>query len=307
MTRHIKHFLLIYYSIFFRTQRFKRYFSGNEKSRIRILTELFVWSVKEHELFNMFYAFGLNLRSRKFSDYIGKREFRRIKQKAERLLIGAAYKEGVDYSILTRDKFYATSILKANNINCIDNLLFISHGIGIDSGGDEVTLKDLLGTYNKMILKNSTLEASNGLYILEHLDTEVYLNKNKISYSQLCSLVSDGSWVLQKRISPGTEISRINKTALNITRIVTVNSGRKIRYITGFQSFATGNNDSDGWDKGTIYVGIDIDNSTLRSDGFYHPMIGTESIVTVHPDSGASFASRIFGPASHRATSHPIQ
>ena len=46
---------------------------------------------------------------------------------------------------------------------------------------------------------------------------------------------------------------------MNITRIVTLYNGNDVFFITGYQAFATGKQNSDSWDKGAVYVGFDAD------------------------------------------------
>jgi hypothetical protein len=81
----------------------------------------------------------------------------------------------------------------------------------------------------------------------------------------------------------------VNATALNTTRILTILNGKDPAYLTGFQSFATGNAEIDSWGHGSVYVGFNYRESVLKGLGFYHPAVKKYARVETHPDSGIKF------------------
>jgi len=259
------------------------------KSRIRIIYELYHWLFRERTFNEMYYAFGLNLKGTNLKDFIGKREFLQIKDTAEKGLKTIYGGNEFDHRILTKDKFYATSIMRGNGIPCIGNSGMLVVGKIIKGGSLIYPLEEILKSKGTFVLKNTLLEAGKGVYFGEVSGNNIILNNREHSLVQFGSFISRSKWIIQDVCKPIREIQAVNGSALNITRIVTVNNGVEILYISGFQSFATNNQKTDGWDKETIYVGIDISDSCLKKDGFYHPSIKKPGIVREHPDTGVTF------------------
>ena len=108
-------------------------------------------------------------------------------------------------------------------------------------------------------------------------------------FKEFKHLVAQGQWVVQHRLESHSYIQRINDTALNTLRVVTILRDKGPEYLTGFQSFATGSEVTDTWGHGALYVGLNLESYTLMGDAYYHPDYGSETIVTTHPDSNISF------------------
>jgi hypothetical protein len=267
----------------------KIYRTGNTKSGVAIFNDLMGWMFREHYFNDMYYVLGLNIKGTKTGDYIGKNEFIAYRDKAERHLRSQAGCENLQYSVITKDKFYANSLFKATHIGSVENAALISNDMVIFNNGDIKGMEALLDFKRDYFIKNIVLEAGDGVLHCEPKDRLFVVNGQSLSLEELKAKLGKEKWIIQFAHKSHPEIRKINSSALNITRIVTILDGNDPVYLTGFQSFATGGQPTDSWTKGSIYVGIDPKHNQLMKDGYYHPAVGKEGIVGKHPDSGITF------------------
>ena len=180
-------------------------------------------------------------------------------------------------------------VLSANNIPCVKNIFIISNGFIIKRDLSICKLDEILKFTDPFVLKNALTEASEGVYYANTEGSKLHLGDSWLNIAQLQKLIGRSRWVVQPVVTPGKEIMKVNASALNITRITTVTDGNIIHYLSGFQSFATGNSRSDSWGSGAVYVGLDTSGNCLKKEGFYHPQVGRAGVITQHPDSGIVF------------------
>ncbi len=262
---------------------------GPKKSKIRILGELLIWQIREHNFNRMYYAYGLNLAERKQDDYIGRNEFLKLKNKVEKKLKTRAGCEKYEYNITTKDKFIANSILAANNIPCIENLALYSHSILNFKDGRRTGIDGFKAFKDVFIVKNIVLEASEGVLVCRFNKGKIEVNGILHTVESFSNLLGEKVWVVQRWHLSCKEIRQINTSALNTTRIVTILNDGNPQYLCGFQAFATGKASTDSWDKGSVYVGVDIQKECLKADGYCSLNDKEKSIVSTHPDSGICF------------------
>ena len=267
----------------------KHYQTGIKKSKIKVIRELCKWIIKERSFNNMYYAFGLNIAGTKQREFIGKNEFLNIKAKVEREMKSRAANNH-NYDVITKDKFYANSVLTANGIDCIENLAVIHNSMVYYNNGMKEELESILQLKYPTFIKNTVMEAGTGLLECEVSGSDFLINGEQSSLEELKKRLGSKTWIIQRKQKAHTEIRKINATALNTTRIVTIYDGRDPVYLTGFQSLATGSATTDSWDKGSIYVGIDPERNSLKKYGYYNPWVENKSRVTEHPDSAIEFA-----------------
>lgn len=267
----------------------KYYHKGQEKSFPAKLSELLAWWLREKEFNRMYYAFGLNLSSRKLNDYIGRREFLRLKNKGEKLLKDHAGSKDLNYDVVTKDKFITNSVFKASGIPCLENKALYHHGRLIFSDGLEKGIEgfwDFTGTF---IVKNTVLEAGEGVLVCICDNIRINVNGETLSKEAFQKKLSHYIWIVQQKYTSSEAIRKVNDSALNTTRVVTILKGNKPEYLGGFQAFATGGATTDSWSKGSIYVGIDLEKDCLKADGYCSLDVKGQSIVHKHPDSGIVF------------------
>lgn len=267
----------------------KRYLHGAEKNFLSRFIDLLEWLFRDRQFNFNYYAFGLNLKSTKQQDYIGRDEFLALKNKAEDTLKSASGSKDLSYDVLTKDKFVNFVYLNALKIPVVEVDQLVSEQ-ATDMHGIVRPLESLLQSSEAFVLKNTTLEAGEGFLLCRPIDKErIKVNKQVLSFSEFKAKLRGGNWVYQRLIQSHSEIRKVNATALNTTRIVTIRDGNKIIYLTGFQSFATGTSEIDSWGQGAVYVGIEPHNNCLRGSGYYHPSFPEKAITTAHPDSGIHF------------------
>jgi hypothetical protein len=269
--------------------RTKQYHHGEQKSRLKILRDLLAWQINEGGFNDMYYAMGLHLAGSDQKEYIGRDRFLKIKNTTERKLRQIAGCEGLNYDVITKDKFYANSIFIANGIPCIQNLALISGSRLIFPDGRQESLESILSFNNPFILKNIALEAGEGVFLCRIVGRKVDINGEIKDWGDFKKILKSKIWVLQKQYSSHKVFNKFNSSALNTTRIVTILNGQEPEYLCGFQGFATKNAQIDTWSHGSVYVGIDIVNECLREYGFTSISDNRPGILTAHPDSGVLF------------------
>lgn len=267
----------------------KRYQIGEEKSRFRKIIDLIKWQIRERDFNRMYYAFGLNVKGKSLNEYMGRREFLKKKGKWENEMKRKMGAGNLEYDVVTKDKFVFNCFLKANNIPCPKVYGIIKNNIFIDSNSKEIEIEKFLNINSEFVLKNITLEASEGVFVCKVNEEFIKMNEVSIKVEEFKQKLIGKICIVQKIYYSHRNIRQINSSALNTTRIVTVMKNSKPGYLTGFQSFATGNASTDSWDKGSVYVGIDVENECLKKYGYFNLEDKNNSITEKHPDSGIIF------------------
>lgn len=267
----------------------KKYHTGEEKSRLEILKDLFLWQIKEGEFNYMYYAMGLNIKGTDQNEFIGRRSFLKIKNKVESRLKSVANINDLNYDIITKDKFYLTSVLAQNSIPCIKNRALIVKNELIFTEGLIASIEKIKEIGEELILKKITSESGEGVLVCDVRSDGFLINDSKLSLKELKEKLCNSIWVVQDRFKSHSLIQRINSSALNTTRIVTILNGNQPEYLTGFQSFATNYAKTDTWNLGSIYVGINPQNNKLKEIGITNPYNKKQGILKYHPDSGIEF------------------
>ncbi len=290
MKKFIKAFLYKIYLLYpYATGRVKRYFHGEEKAPIQKFFDLAAWLLRDNQFNNNYYAFGLNLRASRQTEFIGRREFLNIKEKVERLLIKSAGFSDLTYDVLTKDKFVANAFFVANKIPCVPVQGLVNNG-RIFLSGDRIELLDELYNFrNPFVLKNVVLESGDGFMLCVPENGKIYSDNMEIDLNRLKARLGNGKWIIQSRLASHAAIRKINSSALNTTRIVTILNGQAPVYLTGFQAFATGNTEIDSWSRGSVYVGFDYRKNTLLGSAYFHPGLKGPGTTNRHPDSQIEF------------------
>lgn len=268
--------------------RGKRYKTGAEKSPWQKLSDLFAWLMREHENNTMYYAYGLHLQGSRAEEVIGRREILAVKREAEAKLQKINGTGDVDYSAITKDKFYANSILAANGIPCIKNEAVYTGGRWFTAEGKEAGPGFFEGYDGEFVLKSPNLEAGEGVLVCSKKGDRVISSRKDYTVKEFINLLGKSVWVLQKKVESHPAIKKVNATALNTTRIVTLRNGTDTIYIGGFQAFAAGDAVTDSWSAGSLYVGFDTEKEILLAEGYANLSV-PEAIVYKHPDSGIVF------------------
>lgn len=237
----------------------------------------------------MYYAMGLNIKGKKGSEYIGRRNFLKIKKRIESTLRQRAGCEELNYDVITKDKFYANSVLIANGLPSIKNLGMISDSHLIYPDGCIENVNTVNKLTQPFFIKNIILEAGEGNYLCQNVNDKIDVNGEIKSWDEFLQFLKPGKWVIQKRYFSHSSIRSINSSALNSTRIVTILTPNGPEYLCGYQGFATGDASADSWQHGSIYVGINVKNECLKETGITSPSDKRGGIFLKHPDSEIVF------------------
>jgi len=268
----------------------KKYFRGEEKSMMRVFMELVAHFLRTGTFNDMYYAFGLNIKGRSPGEYIAKRQINRmVAGRNMELRSNGHIINTSGYDILTKDKFYLSAILKSQGLPVVENVGLISENKIIDHQRLEHTLDHLFQMDMPLLIKNTTLEYNEGILFVERNLSGYLVNGQKREKQQIARELSQGRWIIQDVYRSSESIRKINDTALNTTRIVTVLGKNGPEYLTGFQAFATTGEVTDCWDKRSLYVGFDPKSEFLYERGFYHPAVKGKSMVLEHPESKIVF------------------
>lgn len=233
-----------------------------------------------------FYKASLDLSG----SFIGRKELGRIKNSVENAMKLSAGSQTLNYDIVCKDKFYNTSILKANGIPVIPNVALISDSLCIRTNGTASIPEEFFADHEfPCIIKNVALEYNEGFYLFEKNENKYFLNGQEFLLDEIISKLKHGKWVVQRIVSSSDQIRKVNCSALNTTRIVTIFDKKDPLYLTGFQAFACGTEKTDSWGKGAIYVGIDPLKDELKGFGYFHPTRGAIQATEKHPDSNIIF------------------
>ena len=268
----------------------KKYVVGSQKSKLFILIDMLLWLFREKQFNYNYFAFGLNIKGKKQTEYIGRSEFVKIKEKVEKEFRKWNGEQNIYYEVITKDKFVAHSYLSQNKIPCIALIGLVNRGEIYYSNGENGQIEDLFAFKSPFVLKNTILEAGDGFYLCEQIDgCRLLVNGIESNFLTIKKLLSNGRWIIQKRQSSHKLIQLVNSSALNTTRIVTMINGEEPEFLCGFQSFATGNEKIDSWSKGSIYVGLNLEQSQLKGEGFFHPSFPGKATAQKHPESNIAF------------------
>jgi len=278
-------FLLFRYTI----GTVKHYRCGVQKNFIIKKLELLGWWLKERDFNTMYYAMGLNLKGTNSRDFIGRREFLSIRNRVETALKKHYGCAGLDYDAVCKDKFVAGTYFEANGIPCAENLALIKDGRILRKGAEPEGLESFPNREGRFILKHITMEAGEGIHVLEINDKAILIDGKPADLREMSVLLRPGIWLLQGFMQSHEAIRKVNSSALNTTRIVTMLDGGEPKYLAGFQAFAVNGESTDSWGRGSICVGIDIERECLLEDGFYNLSIKDKSITAKHPDTGIVF------------------
>ena len=272
------------------TGRVKNYQQGEQKAKIKVFGDLISWQFKEKDFNRMYTAFGLNVKGTDQKAYIGKNEIGKLKEKVESNLREQAGYAELDYDVVVKDKFILSSYLQANGFPVLRTKALIKDSKVIHPFGVREDLSLLLEFRDEFVLKNTALEASEGVFICKSEENKVRFNDDLLSLVELSKKLKRGIWIVQDRIKSHQDIQKISSSALNTTRIVTVLDGQRPVYLTGFQAFSVKNAPTDSWDKGSLYVGIDTNKGCLKEYGYSNLSDTQIGMLREHPGSKVRFA-----------------
>jgi uncharacterized glyoxalase superfamily protein PhnB len=103
------------------------------------------------------------------------------------------------------------------------------------------------------------------------------------------STILQGDFVQTEVILQHEKINQIHRKCLNTLRVITLITSEGItEIVSAYMRFGVGDSVVDNASSGGFFVGINLEDGTLKSNGNYLPEFGGE-VVKKHPDSGFKF------------------
>lgn len=259
------------------------------KCKLQQLWELLILQLKEGGNSRFYLLWNLHHKNNKLSDYLGGKAFLRLKHNKEQKLLRENGLAGLNYDILCKDKYVNASFLRANGIPCVDTLATIIHGETFCPTDPKTGLKELLEQHQCLFVKSVAMEASEGVRKLVLKDGLFLLDNKDQNWDEIMAFFKKGIWIVQKKIENHVQIKKMNSTTLNTCRIVTILNGNNPEYLGGFHAFAREGATTDSWEKGSIYVGIDVEKQCLKGNGYRNPWLKEDYLLSEYPGSGLKF------------------
>lgn len=263
----------------------KHYWGGQQKSKLERIRDQLYWLRHEGMPNKNYYLQGIDRKKANIREFIGTKEFISLQQYTNKKL---AVKNGFSdsFDLLLKDKFVFGTFARALNLPIIPNIFLINSGklFQIENNTELSQLKN-----GKYFIKNVIIESGKGVVQFQIKGGKIYLNDEQVSEISFLQMFSYGVWIIQPRINSHQKIQEINRSALNTTRIYTMNTGSEIEIIGGYQAFATDNAKIDSWQHGSVYVGIDIETGKLHKYGLTNQQDKRGGLLSKHPNSEILF------------------
>jgi len=115
---------------------------------------------------------------------------------------------------------------------------------------------------------------------------KLYKDRVQQQLSNFGENILKSNYIVSEVIKQHSDINRIHPNSINTLRLVTlITEDKTTEIISAFMRFGIGNSVVDNASSGGFFVGINIDEGTLKKKGHFLPQFGGSEIY-VHPDSG---------------------
>lgn len=244
-----------------------------EYERKKLATRIFdnlLWLLRFHEVDSFYNMYGFDVKNGGNSpkDYIDNFSFPYTRNACK-----------TEQYVLLKDKLMFASYLSSYNV---------------DAGKILAVWKD--GTIYKpdfSPMKRSELSELSDYFLKENNGECASYVKHIRDYNDFCHYESElkngNIYIFQQRVFQHDEMKRINPSAINTLRIVTVNKDGKQYLLTALLRIGTSKSGVvDNWAAGGIAVGVKP-NGTLKQYGYYKPCFAGGK-TDIHPDTGVVFS-----------------
>jgi hypothetical protein len=231
----------------------------------------FVWLIKKGEKNRFYTQYGLDIKGSISADYIGFWEFAGLRNKSNQIL-------RFDNSIgILRDKFLFYKYMAMNRLNVPDVFAIASDGVVYDVFFSPVSIQSLEQEKDYFV-KDVAGECAS---FVKHVNDYNHLQT-------IIPLMDKGKFIFQRKIIQHHEMNRLNPSAVNTIRIVTINDGVSTHLFAAILRVGTKKSGcADNTSAGGIALGIK-DDGFLFDKGMLKPQYGT--LLSAHPDTGVVFS-----------------
>ena len=257
----------------------------NKKSFLKIIKEVFVLIITKKEIPFYYFKYLYRKDVKNYLDYLSTGEYQAIA--SSHLLHKPEYK-----SLLENKLFFALLSEKSS----LNTPKLISYNLGntfyYSNTVKQIYNKSDLVSFFEQVLTVNNLE---GLFFRPPSDTggkgcfklTITGLKNELD-ARFDSLIN-GYYVHTKIIEQHKEINKIHDKSVNTLRIISlITSENHPEIISVFMRFGVGDGVVDNASSGGFFVGVNIDEGTLKDTGHYLSEYGGAKIKK-HPDSGFIF------------------
>lgn len=229
-----------------------------------------LWLIRKGEKNKFYTQYGLDIKGSDSTAYIGFWEFACLRNSYNQLL-------RFDNSIgILRDKFLFFKYMSVNNLNVPEVFAVVSDGTIYDNFFDPINTNVLMQETDYFV-KDAAGECAS---FVKHVNDYEHLQT-------IMPLMNKGKFIFQRKIIQHKEMNRLNPSAVNTIRIVTINDGSKTYLFAAILRVGTQKSGcADNTSAGGLALGIN-DNGSLYENGMLKPQYGT--ILSSHPDTGVVF------------------
>jgi hypothetical protein len=256
-----------------------------KKSFFKIIKEVFVLIKTKKEIPFYYFKYVYKKDVKNYLDYLSTREVNAIGN--SRLLHNPAYKSILD------NKLFFTLLCKKS---CINTPKLVSYNLGnnfyYNNTIKQIYNKSELVSFLENIFTESNLE---GLFFRPPSEfggkgcfklTKTGL-KNELD--DLFDSIKNGYYVHTELIKQHREINKIHDKSVSTLRIISlITSEKQPEIISAFMRFGVGHSVVDNSSSGGFFVGVNMNEGTLKKEGHYLLDYGGK-IIYEHPDSRFKF------------------
>ncbi len=254
----------------------------NKKPFFKIIKEIFILLITKKEIPYYYFKFLYRKNVKNYLDYLSTKEVVAIGSS------NALHKP--EYKILFNNKLVFALFCEKASIN---SPKLISHNFGSYFCFENKNVK--INTKKELVLFFENVFDSLNIEELFFRPPSEYGGKGcfKLTRKTLVSEIDDtyetivnGRFVHTKIINQHKEINKIHSKSVNTIRIISlVTLEGDIEIICSFMRFGVGNSPVDNASSGGFFVGVNLNDGTLKSSGLYMLEYGGGNIYE-HPDSG---------------------
>lgn len=257
----------------------------NKKSFFKIIKEVFVLIKTKKEIPFYYFKYLYKKDVKNYLDYLSTGEVNAIGSST--LLHNPAYRSLLD------NKLFFALLSKKSPLNTPELFCYNMGTIFYyDNSIKQISTKNELISFFEHVFTVANID---GLFFRPPTDyggkgcfklTRTGL-KNEID--EIFESIINGHYVHTEIIKQHSDINKIHKKSVNTLRIISlISSENHIETICAYMRFGVGNSVVDNSSSGGFFVGVNMNNGTLKNTGYYMLEFGGKE-VHEHPDSGFKF------------------
>lgn len=247
----------------------------NPKPVIGMMLDLAYWTFLNRGRIKNFFLLGLNQKGTKVTDYLHYKSFKPY--------YNDFYPE--NYLCLLEDKQVFEKFINNFPQHAPQNIGYVTPQHFYLTDGIPQPVENILNHPMRCIVKNTVGFGGKDIFVLTIESGNIYINGTKSTLQEFIKRLPDRS-VLQHILEQHPAVKKLNPSAINTSRIVTVNTGTIVQVISSFLRIGTGGRIVDNIAKGNIYVPINRETGKLYS---YGQSNNEPLIFYAHPETNIVF------------------